>query len=55
MQVTTPTLEWVMTVCATIGVEIEMGTTPAGRRRVIPITGGTFEGTALKGQWNARP
>jgi hypothetical protein len=28
---------------------IEIGNTPYGRRRVIPVTGGTFEGPKLKG------
>jgi len=49
VQVETPTLEHVMTVRATIDATIEMGKTPAGQRRVIPISGGSFEGPALKG------
>jgi hypothetical protein len=49
VQIETPTLEWVMTVRATIDAAIEMGKTPSGQRRVIPISGGSFEGPALKG------
>jgi hypothetical protein len=46
----TPGLEHVMTVSATIDPLIDMGKTPAGQRRVVLITGGTFEGVAgLKG------
>jgi hypothetical protein len=49
VQIETPTLEWVMTVKATIDAAIEMGKTPSGQRRVIPISGGSFEGPVLKG------
>jgi hypothetical protein len=49
VQIETPTLEWVMTVKATIDAAIEMGKTPNGQRRVIPISGGSFEGPAIKG------
>ena len=49
VQIETPSLEWVMTVRATIDAAIEMGKTPSGHRRVIPISGGSFEGPALKG------
>ena len=45
----TPSLEYVMTVKATIEPAVEMGKTPEGQRRVIPISGGTFEGPGLKG------
>ena len=34
---------------ATVAAPQEIGDTPAGRRRFIPITGGTFEGPKLKG------
>ena len=40
----TPGLEHVITVSATIDPLIDMGKTPAGQRRVVLITGGTFEG-----------
>jgi len=49
VQVEMPTLEHVMTVRATIEASIEMGKTPGGQRRVIPIAGGAFEGAGLKG------
>lgn len=45
----TPTLEHVLTVHASIEAPIQMGKTPQGQRRVIPISGGTFEGPGLKG------
>jgi hypothetical protein len=45
----TPSLEYIMTVKATIEPAVEMGKTPEGQRRVIPISGGTFDGPGLKG------
>jgi len=33
-----------------VGDPIEIGTTPAGRRRTIPILGGRFEGPRLRGE-----
>jgi hypothetical protein len=33
-----------------VGTPMELGTVPQGRRRIIPITGGTFEGSGLKGR-----
>jgi hypothetical protein len=45
----TPTLEHVLTVRANIDATVEMGKTPQGVRRVVPITGGTFEGSGMKG------
>lgn len=44
-----PTLEHVLTVRASIEAPISMGKTPQGQRRVIPISGGTFEGPGLSG------
>jgi hypothetical protein len=44
-----PSLEWVMTVKAAIEPAVEMGKTPEGQRRVIPIASGTFEGPGMKG------
>ena len=41
-----PGLQHVMTVRATIDAPIVMGKTPLGQRRVIDISGGTFEGSA---------
>jgi uncharacterized protein DUF3237 len=45
-----PTLEHLMRVEAELGEPLEVGTTPAGRRRVIPIAGGRFEGERLRGE-----
>jgi Protein of unknown function (DUF3237) len=45
----TPSLEHVMTVRATIDAPLAMGETPRGEQRVIPITGGTFEGRNMRG------
>jgi hypothetical protein len=45
----TPTLQHVMTVVAKIDTPIAMGKTPQGDRRVIPISGGEFEGPNVKG------
>lgn len=44
-----PGLEHVLTVRANIESMVLMGTTPAGERRVVPISGGTVEGPGLKG------
>ena len=45
----TPELEFVMQLKVTLGETYSVGETPDGRRTVIPITGGTFEGPLLKG------
>jgi Protein of unknown function (DUF3237) len=42
-------LEHAMDIHVQVGAPLEVGTTPAGKRRIIPITGGTFEGQRLKG------
>jgi hypothetical protein len=34
----------------TLAPVLELGDTPAGRRRIIPITGGTFAGARLRGR-----
>ena len=44
-----PQLEFAFTAAITLGTVQELGNTPHGRRRIIPITGGTFEGPAIKG------
>lgn len=44
-----PTLEFVMQLKVTLDAPYTVGETPHGRRTVIPITGGTFEGPRLKG------
>ena len=43
-------LEYAMDIHVQVGEPLEIGTTQAGRRRIIPITGGTFEGPRLKGK-----
>lgn len=45
----TPQLEFVMQLHVTLDQPYSVGDTPNGRRTVIPITGGTFEGPNLKG------
>ena len=45
----TPRLEYVMQLKVTIGEPYSCGETQHGERIVIPITGGTFEGSRLKG------
>lgn len=45
----TPVLEHVLTVHASIGSAVAMGRTPQGQRRMIPISGGTFEGRDMQG------
>ena len=44
-----PETEFVMQLKVTLGEAYSVGDTPQGRRTVIPITGGTFEGPLLKG------
>lgn len=44
-----PGMEFVMQLRVTLGEVFSSGVTPHGRRTVIPITGGTFEGPRLKG------
>lgn len=45
----TPQLEFTLQLKVTLGEAYTVGETPHGRRLVIPITGGTFEGPRLKG------
>jgi hypothetical protein len=54
-------LRFVMELVVEIGPALEVGTTPHGFRRVIPITGGRFEGPEIRGvvlaggaDWNLR-
>ena len=50
MSLDTPGLEHVITIKAMIEPLIDMGKTPEGQRRVVVISGGTFEGSGgLKG------
>ena len=44
-----PKTEFVMQLKVTLGEAYTLGETPHGRRTVIPITGGTFEGPLLRG------
>ena len=44
-----PQLEFVCELKVTVGPEMIVGPTARGMRRMIPITGGTFEGPKLKG------
>ncbi len=50
MPATAPLLEFVMEAHVTIGPALDIGRTPRGERRIIPITGGTFEGPILRGR-----
>lgn len=45
-----PELELVMTARIEVGAIINVGRTPLGERRIIPITGGTFAGPTLQGR-----
>ncbi len=45
----TPTLEFALQLKVTLGETYSLGETQHGERIVIPITGGTFEGPAIKG------
>ncbi len=44
-----PKLEFAFRVHVTIGEAVELGVVHGGRKRMIPITGGTFEGPKIKG------
>lgn len=45
-----PELEFVLEEIVTLGPAVEVGATARGHRRIIPITGGRFEGPNLKGE-----
>jgi hypothetical protein len=45
-----PKLVFAFEVRATVGPPMEVGEVPQGRRRIVSITGGTFEGPGLKGK-----
>ena len=45
-----PRLTLAFEVRATVGPPMEVGDVAHGRRRIVPITGGTFEGSGLKGK-----
>jgi Protein of unknown function (DUF3237) len=44
-----PRLTLAMELRVTVGAPLEVGNVPRGRRRIIPIEGGTFEGPNLRG------
>ena len=50
MTLPAPQLEHVCDLAVTIAAPIEVGLTPAGLRRMIPITGGTVTGPRLNGK-----
>jgi uncharacterized protein DUF3237 len=45
-----PKLTFAFEVRATVGAPMEVGAVAQGRRRIVPITGGTFEGSNLRGK-----
>lgn len=45
-----PPLEFAMEARVTVAPAVDIGITPGGERRIIPITGGTFEGPGLRGR-----
>jgi hypothetical protein len=45
-----PTLTLALTLRVQVGPPTELGDVPRGRRRIIPITGGTFEGPDVRGK-----
>ena len=45
-----PKLSLAMTLHVQVGPPIELGDVPRGRRRIIPILGGTFEGPNVRGK-----
>jgi hypothetical protein len=45
-----PRLTFAFEVRATVGPPMEVGDVAHGRRRIVPITGGTFEGPGIKGR-----
>lgn len=47
---TPPKLTFAFEIRATVAPPTEVGTTPHGLRRIVAITGGTFEGPRLKGR-----
>ena len=50
MTVVPPPLEHVLHLEVTVDPPVEIGATPAGHRRVIPITGGTVSGPLMSGR-----
>ena len=50
MEPLVPDLVFAFEVRAQVEAPAELGATPRGRRRIVPIVGGTFEGPELKGR-----
>ena len=47
---TAPQLEFVLEIRAQLGPPLDLGPVPGGRRRIVQILGGTFEGSGMKGR-----
>src|SRR6476659_7828732 len=45
-----PPLTFVMELRVEVGAPVEIGAVAAGRRRIVPIQGGSFEGPQVKGR-----
>jgi hypothetical protein len=45
-----PSLEFVSSAVVELGEPLDVGETPAGRSRIVPITGGSFTGPGLAGR-----
>ena len=45
-----PRLTLALTIHVQVGPPLEMGEVPRGRRRIIPILGGSFEGSGIRGK-----
>jgi hypothetical protein len=50
VQGATPTLEFAFSELVTLGKAVAPGATPYGKRNIVPITGGTFEGPHIRGE-----
>jgi len=48
--VTPPELVFAFEARVQVGPPVDVGPVPGGRRRIIPILGGTFEGSGLRGR-----
>jgi hypothetical protein len=47
-----PTLQWLYTSFVELGIPIDVGEAPNGRRVIFPITGGNFSGPKMSGMHN---